>query len=133
MPRPEATRGMRVILAMFAWAFAGCMAFVLAWLWMPAVGSVSPEALQYSIAAKTGGGIPFVGFETCRRTHRGWRCQIPDSGNSGSWRYAVERNGYRCWEARLIADGGEGVAPRRASGCVELRHQLRIGARLLGE
>jgi hypothetical protein len=123
---------MRVILRMLVWAALGTAMFAAAYVLLPAVGPVSSDALNYSLAAKTN-GTGIWGLPGCARSRRRdvWHCEVWDESQSGTDTYVVKRHGRRCWSARLAGTGGEGRPRRRVSGCVKLRHQLRLAERAL--
>jgi len=123
---------MRVLKWMLVWATVGTSLVALAYLWMPALGPVSSQALNYSLATKTG-GTGMWGLPGCRRDprRRAWRCEVWDESVSGTYTYVVHRRGRRCWDARLLGNGGEGTPRERVSGCVSFRHQLRPAERVL--
>ena len=125
---------MRVIVRVLGVLTVGFIASAAAYLFLPALGPVSPDALNYSLAAETNGtglwGLPGCARDRAREA---WRCEVWDESVSGTHTYVVERRGRRCWHARLLHDAGEGVPRRRASGCVALRHQLRFAERLLND
>jgi len=97
------------------------------------VGSVSPKALDYSVARESGGSLLFGTVPCRKRSSREWHCLVSDSSGSGEAAYRVEMTGSRCWKARTDkAFSGEGKPlPRSVSGCVGVRDQLRIVERLL--
>jgi hypothetical protein len=89
-------------------------------------GRVTEKSLAYSVARK-GGEVTLL--EPCRRRRDdAWRCSVSDDGGSSSTAYSVRVDG-RCWHARAQASA---ESPRRLSGCVGLRDQIRLFDRLLG-
>jgi hypothetical protein len=97
---------------------------VVAYLYAPALGSVSGKALQRSVVRaldSTGAGGPTA----CRRIReRRWRCSVQRfQGDSAPPSYSVRMRDRRCWTATLRSGSNEPL-PRRASGCVGLRDQL---------
>lgn len=114
-----------------------CVGAALAFLYLPAVGSVSPRALNYSVTKKAGGSV-IASVGPCRRSgerdkrggERVYRCSVSDSGGSGGATYVVKVDG-RCWKARRLGKGGfDGELRRRADGCVRWRDQLRLFDRI---
>lgn len=103
------------------------VAAILAYLFLPAIGSISPDALTLSIAREVDGGIE----DPCKRKNGSrWACVMWDSGESGSARYRLRLHG-NCWQATTDdTKTTESVFPARASGCVKLRDQLRPADRL---
>jgi hypothetical protein len=96
-----------------------------AFVYLPAVGSYSRQALNYSVSKRVGGSV--IGVGPCRKQarHR-FRCQVADSEGSGGATYQVTVDG-RCWKARMAHDyGHEGKLERRANGCLKWRDQLRL-------
>jgi hypothetical protein len=104
---------------------------IAAFLWLPAIGDPSPEALQYSVAREVGANMAFEG-DTCRRVEPfRWRCGVLDRQASGTVVYRVTLDG-RCWQAVKRRNGEEGKPlAKRASGCVRWRDQLRLYQRVL--
>jgi hypothetical protein len=111
---------------------------VLAFLYLPAIGSFSTRALSYSVTKEAGGSVIAGPASPCRRTEgrgnrngeRRYRCSIGDSGGSGGAMYTVRVEG-RCWKARRVRDFGfEGELKRRVEGCVRWRDQLRLFDRI---
>jgi hypothetical protein len=100
-------------------------ALVLAYVYAPAIGSVSGKNVQRSVVREldgTGGaGAP----QACRRIREGrWRCSVQRfQGDSSPPSYSVRMRDRRCWTATLRAGDNEPL-PRRATGCVDLRDQL---------
>jgi hypothetical protein len=89
-------------------------------------GRVTAESLYSAVAreadSSTWGdveqlmGIP----ERClRASSRRWRCEVVDSGQSGTAMYAVHVHDGSCWSGRLMSDVGEPM-PERIHGCVRL-------------
>lgn len=105
---------------------AAALVFVLMWLFAPAVGPVSKEALYWSVAGDVG-GTSLLGSRGCRlRRGTEWRCAILDGQGSGTADYVVWLDG-DCWRARRTsAESFEGQMAERASGCVKFRDQLRL-------
>jgi hypothetical protein len=92
------------------------------------VGPVSGSALNYSVTRQVGGSVA-LGVPECRDRQGVWVCEVPDASNSGSATYRVRRDG-RCWTALRIRSGAEFPLPRRASGCLSFRDQLRLFDRI---
>jgi hypothetical protein len=126
-------RSIRTFVRMSLVVLGAALLAIAAYLWLPAVGAVSPKALDYSVAREAG-GTPLLGTEPCRRRPgRAWRCSVYDTSGSGRAAYRVEMTGSRCWQARKDegSSGEEQPLPRSVSGCVGIRDQLRIVERLL--
>lgn len=96
---------------------------------VPAVGTVSPEALQKSLAREVGEQSQ-AERATCRpRANGSFRCGVEtDPGSGPAVFYILRRRGGRCWRAR--ARGRREGLPLRASGCALLRDQIRLSDRL---
>jgi hypothetical protein len=97
-----------------------------AFLYLPAIGSFSRKALNYSVTKKVGGSV-IARVEPCAKQakHR-FRCPVSDKSGSGGADYVVTLNG-RCWKARRLGRANfEGELARRKSGCVKWRDQLRV-------
>ena len=111
---------MGLVLALLLVLAAGAFVF------LPAVGSFSREALNYSVSKRVGGSV-VVGVDPCRRQARDrFRCEVADKSGSGGASYLVTVNG-RCWKARRLGRARfEGELARRKSGCVKWRDQLRL-------
>jgi hypothetical protein len=100
------------------------IAFVLAYRFMPPIGSVSAKALSYSMALHFDGAD--IGSSNChRQAERSFTCSV--SNGSGGDQYRVTLHG-RCWTATRA--GGSARYGARAHGCVRWRDQLRIWQRL---
>jgi hypothetical protein len=108
----------------------GLALLAVAFLTLPAIGSVSRQALAYSVTRHAGGSL-LAGGRTCRRVPGGYRCLIPDSQGSGAATYRVRLSGRRCWRAQKVSAEQEGPLPRRLSACAGLRDQARLVDRLL--
>ena len=102
-----------------------------AYLYLPAVGAVSGEALQYSLARELGGQRVVDDGNTCVRRVPGiWRCAVDDrEGSNNEVTYELTRRGRRCWDAVAVT-AGRGELAQRVSGCVGARDQLRLAQRL---
>lgn len=101
-------RGSRPHSRLGKFAIAGVIAMLAvggSFLWLPAIGSVSAEALHTSVSREVGGGTFLAEVYQCRQgPGRRWTCVIEDPAGSGSAEYQVRRHG-RCWQARrVIAD-----------------------------
>ena len=94
------------------------VAFVLAYLYLPPIGSYSPRALSYSLTLRLGGATDFSHCE--RRGKHVYACAV--SNGSGGSSFRVRTHG-RCWSARRTMGGD--LKPR-VKGCVRWRDQLRI-------
>lgn len=107
----------------------------LAYVYVPAFGPPSGNALNHSIAREVGGSVPTLGDERCLRDgEAAWNCGVYDSQASGTvwYRVAVIEG---CWRAQKRKGQGFEEGPplkRRASGCVKARDQLRLVQRLVG-
>jgi hypothetical protein len=97
---------------------------VVAYLYAPAVGNVSGEAVQRSVVRELDGSGD-GGPTACRRVREGrWRCSVQRfQGDSAPPSYSVRMRDRRCWTATLRSDDSEPL-PRRATGCANLRDQL---------
>lgn len=122
---------MRLLLRLGVTLVAVLVGGVLAFLYMPAIGSPSPAALHYSVAREVGGSVLASGGTRCRRAReRVFRCSVSDASGSGGAVYVVRRDG-RCWRARRTnAGGGERELKKRATGCVKWRDQIRLADRI---
>ena len=100
-------------------------ALVVAYVYAPAVGTVSGKAVQRSVVREldgTGGaGAP----KACRRLREGrWRCSVQRfQGDSAPPSYSVRMRDRRCWTATVRAGDHEPL-PAARRGCVDLRDQL---------
>jgi hypothetical protein len=100
-------------------------ALVAAYLYAPALGNVSGNAMQGSVVreldATAGAGAP----KACRRIREGrWRCSVQRfDGDSAPPSYSVRMRDRRCWTATLRSGDSEPLT-RRATGCAGLRDQL---------
>ncbi len=102
---------------------------VLAFSFLPAVGSPSAQALNYSVTREVDGSVT-LGVSACDRGQDVWVCEVYDESNSGSATYRVRLDG-SCWTAVKTGGFGEEVPlPQRASGCVRFRDQLRLFDRI---
>ena len=119
----------RLLLGMALVLLVLCVAGALAFLYLPAIGSFSPKALNYSVTKKAGGSV-LTTTSPCRRARkRVYRCSVSDSGGSGGATYVVTLVG-RCWKAHRDGGGFEGQLKRHAKGCVRWRDQLRLVDRI---
>lgn len=93
---------------------------------------VDGPSLGYSVARGTG-GVSVLAGDTCREHARYWTCNVSSDGSSGL-EYRVRSDSRGCWTARLTFNGGlDGKdAPRRASGCIDVRDYLRPFERAFG-
>jgi len=92
---------------------------------VPALGSISGEALNYSVTNKVGGNLA-LGVGPCHeRRGGGWGCTVPDAERSGAVGFRVNLRG-RCWRAERVSPQGEGPPlASGASGCVSLCEQAK--------
>jgi hypothetical protein len=124
-------RKVGVFVRILVGALAIPVALVAAFFFLPALGRVSPEALQYSVTRESGGTFLFFGSDQCRRRRRGvWRCHVTGPGGSGADVYRVTMRERTCWSARKVHAGAAIPLPARVSGCVGVRDQLRVVARM---
>jgi hypothetical protein len=100
-------------------------ALVVAYLYAPAIGSVSGKIVQHSVVRELGGTGGAGAPKACRRLREGrWRCSVQRfQGDSSPPSYSVRMRDRRCWTATLRAGDSEPLA-RRATGCAGLRDQL---------
>jgi membrane protein implicated in regulation of membrane protease activity len=131
----ETTGLARALVASAAAIVVAGVLLIAAWLWLPAIGSPSGDAVRYSITREVGGSTSAVGLHTCEtRTSGLLVCEVADVSSSGFARYRVRLDG-RCWRARKVSPDHweEQIKPmkRRASGCVEFRDQLRFYERAI--
>jgi hypothetical protein len=96
----------------------------VAYLYAPAVGTVSGKAVQRSVV-RVLGGTTVGGPNACRRLQEGrWRCSVQRfQGDSSPPSYSVRMRDRRCWTATLRVGDSEPL-PRRETGCADLRDQL---------
>jgi hypothetical protein len=97
-----------------------------AYLFAPAVGTISAKTLHRGVVGELG-GTRAVGPSACRRrSATAWHCDVWPQSGSGAVRYLVRMNGRRCWTARRTSgQGSDGVLlAARASSCLHLRDQL---------
>ena len=116
-------------------ALALLVGLVAAYLFLPAIGSISPRALQRSVTHRVGGSLPAESDRCRRRGGETWDCEIRDAQGSGRAVYRVTKQGRRCWQARkasaAASEEGPPLLPLISRGCVELRDQLRPAERIL--
>jgi hypothetical protein len=124
MPRWQRAIGIAVVAVLAALAIA-----VPVYLFAPAVGDVSGEALQSSLIDEIEVYANGTDPRPCFRRGELWECETED-GDSGVAGWYVARDG-RCWRAMPIGDPRRSGVPAWAEGCVRLRDQLRLGDRLL--
>jgi hypothetical protein len=107
---------------------------VAGYLWLPAIGDPSPEALQHSLTRAAGGKVSGSLPGCDERGRNGWSCDVSDSHGSGRETYRLRMTDTRCWRARKVspnpAKEGARDLPRRTTGCVMWRDQLRLASRL---
>ncbi len=83
-------------------------------------GKVTDHSLHRSVGLATGSSVLLGGDpDACTPSRAGqWRCEVWDSGGSGTVVYAVRvRPDSSCWDARLDSPTGEPM-PRTVGGCV---------------
>src|SRR3954469_12909359 len=97
----------------------------VAYLYAPAVGTVSGKTVQRSVVRELDGTAGAGAPKACRRVREGrWRCSVQRfQGDSSPPSYSVRMRDRRCWTATVRAGDHEPL-PRRATGCVDLRDQL---------
>jgi hypothetical protein len=106
---------------------------VAAYIYVPAIGDVSGEALHVDLVTEAG-GTTGLGPQSCRkRTSTTWRCSVFAKGGSDPATYSVRMRDRTCWTARRSESqrGGDRL-DRRARGCVRLRDQLPTAKLLAG-
>jgi hypothetical protein len=115
-------------------AFLIVASLVAGYLWLPAIGDPSPQALQYSLTRAAGGSSSGFVPGCDERGRDRWTCEVSESHGSGSGTYRLRMDDTRCWRARKVAPNRLEEGPldltRRASGCVMWRDQLRLDSRL---
>jgi hypothetical protein len=124
----------RAVMTFTAAVLVFWVGFVAAFMWLPAIGSPSEDALQYSLSRRAGGGVLMATIYGCeRRAPELQICEVPDANGSGSATYRVRLDG-RCWDAHKISPNHREEGPpflaRRVSGCVEFRDQVRLFDRI---
>ena len=126
----EASRRDRKILRLIAAGWVAILLGGVAYLTLPAFGSVSQEALLWSVAEDSGSD----GWSSlfCERRRGGYsECHIAiPTSDSETAVYRVRRVGRRCWRAVLRDGPGLGLE-LRPHGCVKLRDQVRLLSRVL--
>jgi hypothetical protein len=103
---------------------------------LPAVGSVSAEALTYSLTREAGGDMLSTDLYTCEpRSEPTYRCQVGETnGASGGFTYRLRTRGRRCWSAVRTPPSSDDALtslPRRLTGCAKWRDQVRLVERAL--
>jgi hypothetical protein len=131
----EMSRLGRAVLTFTAAGSVSLALLVAAFFLLPAIGSPSGDALQYSLTRNAGGSLVLGGVYDCERRSSAIQvCDISDAHNSGKGRYRVRMDGRRCYHARKFSpDAWEEGPPHlehRVSGCVKWRDQLRLMDRL---
>jgi hypothetical protein len=115
-------------------ALAIVAALIGGFVWLPAIGQPSPQALEYSLTRAADGSLGGFAPGCDERGRDQWRCHVSDSHGSGSGTYRLRMDGRRCWRARKVSpnnhEEGPPFLPRRTSGCVMWRDQLRLYSRL---
>jgi hypothetical protein len=101
---------------------------IAAYIFVPAIGTVSAQALHHSVSGVVGGSYA-AGPRSCHAPHgTTHRCDVLAASGSYPTRYTVRLDG-RCWTARRSAT--DHSLPARAHGCVKLRDQLRLLDRVI--
>jgi hypothetical protein len=124
-------RGVLIFTAAGALAIAALPA---AFFWLPAIGTPSNDALQYSLARTVGSDL-VVNIYDCRERSESVRvCEVSDASGSGFARYRVRMDGRRCWRAVKTTSNryeeGSDYLDLRAHGCVGFREQIRLFDRI---
>ena len=124
----------RAVLTFTAAGTASLVLLLAAFLFLPAIGAPSDEALAYSLTQEAGGSV-LLGVSGCQERPAGVQiCNVSDTSNSGSGRYRVRMDGGRCYHARKTSpDSWEEGGPhlkREVNGCVRWRDQVRIMDRI---
>ena len=127
----EMSRLGRAVLTVTAAGTLSLIALAAAFLWLPAIGSPSEDALQYSLTRKAGGSLLSAGVYHCEQGPKPVRlCDVSDAHSSDKGRYRVRMDGSRCWHARKVSpnswEEGPPYLKRRVSGCVKWRDQVRL-------
>lgn len=126
-----AVRRRRVVTILVSAAAMPVVA-ALAYLFAPAT-SFSAAALGHSVAGEASDNRDFESSPCSRRRAGGWACEARDPAASASVTYRVEMDDSRCWHGRRTSPGHDEDGkplPRRISGCLKLRDQLRLWERL---
>jgi hypothetical protein len=120
----SAPRSLRIaVQLLFLAVIAGAIYF-----YVPAVGHISPEAWQHSLAREAGGATDLE-FACTERTDHLWRCPVHDPEIQGSSIvYELRERGRRCWDAVQV-DPGRSSMRSPVSGCVGARDQMRLERR----
>jgi hypothetical protein len=129
----EMSRLGRAVLTFTAAGTASLLLLFAAFLFLPAIGTPSDEALAYSLTRNADGSV--LGVSGCQERPAGVQiCNVSDTSNSGSGRYRVRMDGRRCYHARKTSpDSWEESRPhlkREVSGCVQWRDQVRVMDRI---
>ena len=106
------------------WLAALALVALLAYLYAPPVGAVSPETLQYSIEREAGGTHSGASCENA--TAGRWVCHVDDPDpRRGAVAYVLVRHGRRCWDASHQSTRPTSL-PVNVSGCAALKDQVRL-------
>ena len=108
----------RTVLTFTAAGTASLVLLLAAFLFLPAIGAPSDEALAYSLTQEAGGSV-LLGVSGCQERPAGVQiCNVSDTSNSGSGRYRVRMDGGRCYHARKTSPDrlGGGRPPPQARG-----------------
>jgi hypothetical protein len=127
----EMSRLGRAVLAFTGATTLSLVLLILAFFLLPAIGSPSGDALQYSLTRNAGGSLLFSGVYDCEQRSPSIRvCDVSDAHSSDKGRYRVRMDGRRCYHARKISpdawEEGPPYLEHRVSGCVKWRDQLRL-------
>jgi hypothetical protein len=127
----EMSRLGRAVLTFTAAGAAAVILLVTAFLWLPAIGAPSDDALQYSLTRNAGGSLILGAAGDCElRPSRVGICEVSDAHSSGSGRYRVRLEGRRCYDARKVSpnrwEEGPPYLKERVIGCVKWRDQVRL-------
>ncbi len=132
----EMSRVAHATLAITAAGTVLLVALSLALFTLPAIGSVSPQALTYSLTREAGGDLWSTDIYKCkRRSQSTYGCEVGETdGGSGVASFRLQARGRRCWRAvKTSPDSREDLTPmaRRLRGCATWRDQVRFVERLL--
>ena len=123
--------GRRALIAITFVLWCLFWVFVLAYVFLPALGSPSGQAVAHSLVGDVGGWDS----GPCQALSQDVRkCGVWDDSQSGVVTYHVALDGH-CWMARRVPPHGLEAAPEgeaRAEGCVRLGDQLRVFERAFG-
>jgi hypothetical protein len=131
----ELSRLAKFVLATTAVASFLLVIGALAYFFLPAIGTPSARALQYSLASEVGGDTDLGDVWKCKRRQGTlWVCDVGDSQGSGAATYRLRTEDRRCWQARKLTPDSQEEGPaleRRSSACVKLHDQVRLLERFL--